>query len=232
MNLFGKKKTTSAPTPAVNTVDTIKMLRDNLQLLEKREEHISKKIDVALQEAKVKHQKKDKNGALFCLKRKKMYEGEVAKLQGARLTMENQIAALESAAVNIETFKAMKAAQIAMKAQRGDIDADKVDDMMEDIQEEKDIHDSISEAISRPGQDLFDDQELLDELEQLDALDMELNPVAAPQSFPAVAVAPSSVFNLPSVPTASVASKQQPLAATSAESEEERALRELQASLA
>lgn len=39
-----------------------------------------------------------------------------------------------------------------MKGIRGNIDADKVDDMMEEIQEEKDIHDSISEAISRPGQ--------------------------------------------------------------------------------
>lgn len=36
-------------------------------------------------------------------------------------------------------------------------DAGTVDDIMDDIQEEKDIADQISEAISRPGQQLFED---------------------------------------------------------------------------
>lgn len=36
-------------------------------------------------------------------------------------------------------------------------DAGTVDDIMDDIQEEKDLADQISEAISRPGQDLFED---------------------------------------------------------------------------
>ena len=59
---------------------------------------------------------------------------------------------MESAAVNIETFRAMKAGANAMKGIRGNLDSDKVDDMMEEIQEEREIHDAISEAISRPGQ--------------------------------------------------------------------------------
>mmetsp|Transcript_16514 Transcript_16514/g.33003 ORF Transcript_16514/g.33003 Transcript_16514/m.33003 type:complete len:232 (-) Transcript_16514:158-853(-) len=229
MNLFGKKKASAAPAPL--PVDTIKVLRDNLLVLEKREEHIYRKIDAALSEAKAKSAKKDKNGALFALKRKKMYEAEVSKLQGARITLDSQILALESAAVNIETFKAMKSGATAMKGMRGDIDADKVDEIMDDIQEEKDIHDSISEAISRPGQDLFDDEELLDELAELDALEME-EEVAAPApavSAPAPAV-PSTVFSLPSAPTGAVAPAAAPAAAP-AESEDERALRELQASM-
>jgi charged multivesicular body protein 4 len=232
MNLFGKKKQAPVAAP-VSSVDTIKLLRDNLQLLEKREEHIAKKIEAALAEAKAKHLKKDKNGALFCLKRKKMYEAEVAKLQGARITMDSQILALESAAVNINTFKAIKSAQTAMKAQRAGIDADMVDDMMDDIQEEKDIYESISEAISRPGQDMFNDQDLLDELEELDALEAESTAEEQLLSRPAAAAvqpAPSSIFNLPAVPTSSVRQQQQK--AASVESEEEQALRELQASLA
>lgn len=39
-------------------------------------------------------------------------------------------------------------------------DSDKVDDMMDAMQEERDIHDAISEAISRPAQDMFDDVRL------------------------------------------------------------------------
>lgn len=225
MNLFGKKKQQASAAPAPSPMDTIKILRDNLVVLEKREEHIQKKIEQALLEAKAKSQKKDKNGALFALKRKKMYEAEIAKLQGARITLDSQILALESAAVNIETFRAMKAGANTMKTMRGDIDADKVDDIMDEIQEEKDVHDAISEAISRPGQDMFNDEELLEELAELDALEMEDAVLSKPNDVPA----PTTVFNLPSVPTTSL-----PKPSTKVEveeSEDERALRELEASM-
>jgi len=227
MNLFGKKKPASAPAPV--PVDTIKLLRDNLSVLEKREEHISKKIEGALQEAKLRSAKKDKNGALFALKRKKMYENEIGKLQGARITLDSQILALESAAVNIETFKAMKSGANAMKGMRGDIDVDKVDEMMDEIQDEKDIHDSISEAISRPGQDLFNDEELLDELAELDALvaDEEL----MTSSNVRHQEVPQSVFNLPTAPTSSFSPASNANIRSKAESEDERALRELEASM-
>jgi charged multivesicular body protein 4 len=229
MNLFGKKKPAAAPVPL--PVDTIKLLRDNLLVLEKREEHIQKKIEMALTEAKQKSAKKDKTGALFALKRKKMYEAEVSKLQGARITLDSQILALESAAVNIETFKAMKSGAGAMKGLRGDIDSDKVDDIMDEIQEEKDIHDSISEAISRPGQDMFNDEELLEELAELDALELaeeqEVHVQGAAVRSPQAPV-PQTIFNLPSAPTGTV---QQPQQQQAQESEDERALRELQASM-
>lgn len=229
MNLFGKKKPTAAPAP--HPVDTIKMLRDNLLVLEKREEHIQKKIEMALTEAKQKSAKKDKNGALFALKRKKMYEAEVSKLQGARITLDSQILALESAAVNIETFKAMKSGANAMKGLRGDIDSDKVDDIMDEIQEEKDIHDSISEAISRPGQDLFNDEDLLEELAELEALDAEEQELEVLPPPVRQQVVPPSVFNLPSVPTSTVQGQAYRPPVQQAESEDERALRELQASM-
>lgn len=231
MNLFGKKKPTAAPAP--HPVDTIKMLRDNLLVLEKREEHIQKKIEMALTEAKQKSAKKDKNGALFALKRKKMYEAEVSKLQGARITLDSQILALESAAVNIETFKAMKSGANAMKGLRGDIDSDKVDDIMDEIQEEKDIHDSISEAISRPGQDLFNDEDLLEELAELEALDAEEQELEVQPAPVRQQVVPPSVFNLPSVPTSTVQGQayRPSVQQQQAESEDERALRELQASM-
>jgi len=158
-----------------------------------------------------------------------MYENEVSKLQGARITLDSQILALESAAVNLETFKAMQAGAGAMKNMRGNIDADKVDEMMDDIQEEKDIHDQISEAISRPGQDLFNDEDLLNELAELEALDTEAEELAAPSVINVAA--PQSVFSLPSVPTSSIQGRPAPVQQHHVESEDERALRELQASM-
>lgn len=221
MNLFGKRKTADPPKAQSDPVATINMLKSNLDTIEKREEHINTKMEMVVKEAKQKMAKKDKNGALFCLKRKKMYEGEVAKLQGARLTLEQEIFALESAAVNIGTFKAMAQGANAMQGIRGNIDEEAVDNVMDKIEDESDIAKAIGEAISRPAQDMFGDDELLNELNELDALEEE--PVQS-------AAIPQTVFNasvLPSVPTGAVA---QP-AASSASAAEEEALRELEASM-
>ena len=58
---------------------------------------------------------------MFALKRKKLYESEVLKLQGARITLDSQINALESAVVNIETFQAMQKGANALKGIRGNM---------------------------------------------------------------------------------------------------------------
>ncbi|CAM9721264.1 unnamed protein product [Choristocarpus tenellus] len=89
MNLFGKAK----KQPASGTTDatsTIVKLRETLDSLDKREAHIQKKIKAQLLDAKAKSGTKDKRGALFALKRKKMYEGEINKINGARMTLESQ----------------------------------------------------------------------------------------------------------------------------------------------
>lgn len=222
MNLFGKKKA-AAPTPS--PLESITKLRETLNVLEKREEFVQKKIDTVLAEAKVKAQKSDKKGALFALKKKKLYEEEITKLQGTKLTLETQIMALESATINVETLNAMKNATGTMKALHGNIDADAVDDLMADLQEERDIHNAISEAISRPGMEMFDDEELNAELAELEALEEE--EVAAPVASKQPA-SNQTVFNFPSVPNKSVQGKS--VIATE-ESEDERALRELEASM-
>ncbi len=50
-----------------------------------------------------------------------MYEAEIVKLQGARITLDSQIMALESASVNITTLKAMSTGAAAMKQLRGNM---------------------------------------------------------------------------------------------------------------
>lgn len=64
MNLFGKKKTTTAP--KVNVTETIMIIRNTLESLDKREQHISLKIDQAVKEARERAAKKDKKG-MGCL---------------------------------------------------------------------------------------------------------------------------------------------------------------------
>mmetsp|Transcript_4925 Transcript_4925/g.10076 ORF Transcript_4925/g.10076 Transcript_4925/m.10076 type:complete len:116 (-) Transcript_4925:490-837(-) len=78
MNFFGKKKkevnTTVSSTSSSKPSDaqtTIVKLRESIANQDKREEHIEKKINGMLVEAKGKMAKGDKKGALYAMKRKK-----------------------------------------------------------------------------------------------------------------------------------------------------------------
>ena len=214
MNLFGKKKTVAPPTQRITNEDTIQLLRASLETLEKREAHIGKRVELALAEARQKAIKKDKRGALFALKRKRLFESEITKNAGTRSTLESQISALESANLNMHIFNAMKSGAQALKGIRGDIDSDKVDEMLDEIQEEKDIHDQISDAISRPfGGDPCDDDELLQELAELEELALAEEALKAPArmgppstvtSTGEAIVSPNTVFNLPTAPTTTI----------------------------
>ncbi|GMF15419.1 unnamed protein product [Phytophthora lilii] len=256
MNLFGRKSAAPARTGPVATAETIRKLREQLESLEKRELHIVKKIALQLKEAKQKSAAKDKRGAIFALKRKKMYEAEVEKLQGARMTLETQVMTLESAHVNMETFTALRSGAEQMKAIHGQMNVDKVDNIMDDIQEEMATADEIGRAISQPlGSQLYDDDELEDELREMEELELEektLEPVAATPAeavaaaarappapvaaaTPAAAVpsapaAPMVQYNLPDVPTHAVESNINVVG--NADEDELEALRKLEASMA
>ncbi|CAG8723471.1 14899_t:CDS:2, partial [Racocetra fulgida] len=162
-------------------------LRETLQMLEKRENHLQNKIDSELKLAK-SNATTNKRAALMALKRKKQYESQIEKIGGSRITIEAQVMAIESANVNLETIKAMESGAEAMKAIHGSMDINKVDDIMDSVRENMDLADEISNAISAPmiGVDL-DDDELTAELEELEQevldsqlLEVEPPPVIAP----------------------------------------------------
>lgn len=233
MNIFGKKKVAKpAGQSAADTAKVITELRGKLEMLEKRENHVQRKIDAQIADARARSARKDKRGALMALKRKKLYEKEIQKYNGARLTLEQQIITLEGAAVNKETFNALRSGARAMESIHGDLSAEKVEDIMDDIGDQMQIADDISEAISNPiGGALDDDDELLAELDELDELNMTdqmLSAPTAPASIGATAApaAPSHV-SLPDAPTTTPA-----VAATGdADADELAALAELEASM-
>jgi len=159
-------------------------------------------------------------GALFALKRKKLYEAEIDKIANIKMTLETQVMNLESAAQNAETFKAMNAGKNAMSNIREDTNIDKVDDLMDEIQEEMQMADEISNALAQPVDPLLaDEDDLLAELQELEAEDVEeqlLQPAKKAQEEISMPTVPSS--QLPSIPNAS--------------KEEEAELRQLEAELA
>jgi len=186
MNWFGRKKTSTSKPSAVSstsskggtsrtsTANTVVSLRENIKTQEKREEHLERKIEQLQQEAKDKMGKKDKKGALFALKRKKLYEGEVDKISNIKMTLETQVMNLESAQQNAETFKAMNSGKSAMKDIREDVGIEKVDDLMDDIKEEMEMADEISNALAQPVDPLLqDDDALLAELNELEAMGVQ-----------------------------------------------------------
>lgn len=199
MNWFGKKKkeasTTSKGTssgggdsgpPAV----TVIKLREAVANQEKREEHLQRKIDAMGKEAKMKMAKKDKKGAMFAMKRRKLYEQEMDKIGNVKMTLETQIMQLESATQNAETFQAMKAGTTAMSNIHKQVGIDKVDDLMDDIREEIENGNEINQAMAQAVDPLgcTDEDELMAELEALGADELEaelLEPTTAP-SLPTV----------------------------------------------
>ena len=164
----------------------------------------------------------DKKGALFAMKRKKLYEQEIEKIDATKMTLEQQCINLESATQNKETFAALKTGTQAMKNIRKEMDIEKVDDMMDDIREEMEMAQEISNAIAQPvdiGMPM-DDDELLAELEELEVKDAEQKMLKKP------AAAADQAF--PAVPTTMLPEKKK----TTQELEEEAALKELEAMMA
>ncbi|KAJ2704209.1 ESCRT-III subunit protein snf7 [Coemansia sp. IMI 203386] len=189
MKLFfgGSKATKATPKEAVVS------LRENIAMLEKREAHLQSKMDNEEQVARA-NVTKNKRVALAALKRKKILQDQLDKIMGSRMTIETQVMAIEAANVNMETFNAMKIGTEAMKNIHKKLDIDKVEDTMDDMKEQVDLANGVSEAISQPqlfGAEL-DEDELNAELEGLEQEELDkqlLNAEAAPVALPKVPVA-------------------------------------------
>ncbi|KAI8919076.1 hypothetical protein PhCBS80983_g04656 [Powellomyces hirtus] len=218
MNLFRKSAAKTAPK------DAIVRLRESLEMLEKREKYLQTKIDTELKIAKA-NVSKNKRVALMALKRKKAYEEQISKIMGSRMTLEQQVMAIENANVNLETMNAMKAGAEAMKQIHGHLDINKVDGTMDDIREQMDLANEISEAISQPvnfGVE-FDEEELEGELElleqeELDERLMHVGLDAAPE--------------VPDVAVPAIAQPPRPTRAQHVTNDEDAELEELRATMA
>ncbi|KAI7869479.1 Snf7-domain-containing protein [Spinellus fusiger] len=151
--------------------------------------------------------------------RKKAYDNNIEKINGARMTIETQMMAIENANVNLETMSAMRAGAEAMKNIHGSMDINKVDSTMDDIRDQMDVANEISEAISRPvgiGEDI-DEEELLNELEELEQEELDAKMLETP----------SPAVYTPNVPV------YEPIRRTRVEEDDEEAeLKALQASMA
>jgi len=206
-NLFGGKKAETGPT----TSEAIQKLRENENMLLKKQEFLESKVEAELKIAK-ENAKSNQRIALQALKRKKRYETQLEQLQGQLTTIEVQREALENANTNQAVLETMKGAADALKKTHKDMNVDNVHELMDDIAEQNDVANEISQAISSGiiGT-AVDDDELAKELEALEQEELDkdlLNVGPTPNKLPDV---PST--DLPSTSKDKEKKKAKPVAA-------------------
>jgi len=208
MKLFKNKK-------KANPKDAIAQLKETLDILEKRQAILEKKIENEEKIARA-NATKNKRIAIAALKRKRAYNNEIEKMMGSRMTIETQIMTIENANTNLQTLNAMKQGANALSHIHGKMNIDKVEDTMDDIREQMDLANEISDAIAQPINfgDVIDEDELNAELESLEQEELDMKLLESDKL--------SKIPSMPNAPTGPIA----------VEDDEEKELEELQSSMA
>jgi charged multivesicular body protein 4A/B len=157
--------------------DAISTLQAQIQLLNKKEEYLERKINEESAKA-LENALSNKAVATAALKRKKMYEHELGKQAGAKLQLEMQVHTIESASLNAETTEAMRKAASALKDIHGNLTIDVVNGVVADVQEQTEIAKEIAEVISAPMESFgSEEDEIAEELGrfEVEALNKRLN---------------------------------------------------------
>jgi charged multivesicular body protein 4A/B len=167
-NLFNKKqKDNGEKDKETNNLKIINELRENIDLIEKRNLFIEKHKDKLIIEAKAKLNNNDKKGALLILNKKKKIEEEINKNQGSQLLLENQLSNLESANLNKHIINSLSKSNKAIHSLNKDLNVDTIEELMDDIQEEQDNYNTIQSIMEQPLQQIYEDDDLNKELEEL-----------------------------------------------------------------
>jgi len=213
MNLFGKKKAAPAPKLA----DSIHQLREAQTMLDKREKHLEKQMQQCKSQAREKLLAKDKRGAMFLIKRSKMFENQINQIYGKKGNIDVQIMALEAASSNKEIFSVMKLGKDALKAATAATNVDQVADVMEDINESIQMADEVNEALSQQIGPQLDEDELTKELEEMESELVDQQVLAAP-AIPVTAVKSTPISTPTTITAPAVKEKEVVLAGGSSSS--------------
>ena len=86
----------------------LRKLKDYIKKLEVQEEQLNAKIKELIKEGK-------KERAIYPLKHKKLVQQNIQKAEGAKVMLNESIANIESAAVDVEVFQALKQGDALLK---------------------------------------------------------------------------------------------------------------------
>lgn len=202
--LFGKEKQVQPSRGGGGgNKDTAKTMEDMdaaIELLEKREAALEKRMEGELAKAKQLYARKNTQGALQCMKRKKMYEEQLMNIGAQKQNLETLKFTVQNQNMNHEVLRAQIKAKDELKRSNKQMNADKIEDNMDDLMEEMDKANQVSEALRQPLDNNFvDEDELMNELEmELEGLDLDEAP-ATETKMPEMPAVPSQ--KLPAKPT-------------------------------
>lgn len=175
--LFGKKKQAQKP----DVAHTLQLLRVREAELEKRNQQLEAQCRVATQVAVAAHRAGQKQKALICLQKRKLYERQVEVNNALLMRIIRQLMALEGTTINVDSVNVIRRGQEALKVAQKDLNPDAVADLNEGLHDALDNQREIEDLLCEP----VGDMDLEAELAALEAPE----PVAAPMpTLPAVPV--------------------------------------------
>lgn len=166
--LFGKKKKTKKKeVPKTDINETKKKLDDQVRFVEMNTNKYDKQIAEIKVKAKQAMKAGDKKKAIMLMKKKKMFEAEISKLDGMRLMMEQQKLNMESQMNNKNVFDVMAEGNRAVEEMAKEADIEKFDDIREKHEEMEERNAEINDFFANYAEEQVEDWE--DDLAELEA---------------------------------------------------------------
>lgn len=193
--LFGKGKKKQKKQEAPTIEENSEKLSKTIEDLKKKNEYDQARANELLRQAiAFKKQGNDKK-AKDCLKKKKLIEMNMAKIEQMQTNLEAQQMQIQNAETTSKVFEAYKQNNEVMKNQFKGYDIDQIQDTLDEIQDNQESFNEITDAIagSNFGPQL-DDDELEDELANLD-IDQDVDANTAVAAPPAAYAAPAATAN-------------------------------------
>jgi len=168
--------------PPLSPQESIRGIEKVLELLEQAEDTKEHRSNDELAKARALDRAGNRRAARAALKRHRFYQGQLDTLSGMKSRLEDQKFKLENMRLGVAIYKTMEEMGVSIKQLQVDITPEKIDGLMDDIQENMNAADDVTEAISKPMRDAgglsdADLDEELDRLRQQDAQNAHIDPL-------------------------------------------------------
>lgn len=195
--------------PTNRAAQAIEKLQETSDNLQKQIDRYKTKVEYEISEAKKCLRANNKNAAKMHLRRKAQFEKQMEASERNYFTVQQQIINLENVTATAQTVNAMRQAARAQQQIMRDHNVEKVEDLMEDLQETNANMEEIQTALDTTlGGTAEFDEGIEDELAALEEEELNrdlLRPAEVPSRQPVAAQKKEEVFALPNVPDEPVA---------------------------
>ena len=148
-------------------------MKFTLEMIEKKEKFLESNIEKFKNEARnILHTNKPK--AITLLKKAKMNEKQLLSLYGQKENLELQIFSIEQGVTNKNIISSMREGKNIIEQMSKNMDPDNIGELMDEITETFQTSKEVTDAISRPIGELYDEDDLLKELEDESTFDSDL----------------------------------------------------------